>query len=94
MKTAISLPDALFAEADRLARRLAKSRSQLYREAVEEYIARHDPEEVTRALDREPSPWDAILLCVGADPRSGNDLDRLEAEVRRRLEACARALRG
>ncbi len=46
------------------------------------------------ALDREPSPWDAILLCVGADPRSGNDLDRLEAEVRRRLEACARALRG
>lgn len=52
MKTAISLPDGLFAEADRLARRLAKSRSQLYREAVEEYIARHDPEEVTRALDR------------------------------------------
>jgi len=52
MKTAISLPDDLFAEADRLARRLSKSRSQLYREAVEEYLARHDPEEVTRALDR------------------------------------------
>jgi hypothetical protein len=58
-----------------------------------------DGEPVPRAIDygalgREPSPWDAILLCVGADPRSGNDLDRLEAEVRRRLEACARALRG
>lgn len=52
MKTAISLPDDLFAEADRLAHRLSKSRSQLYREAVEEYLARHDPEEVTRALDR------------------------------------------
>ncbi len=52
MKTAISLPDGLFAEADRLARRLAKSRSQLYREAVEEYISRHDPDEVTRARDR------------------------------------------
>jgi hypothetical protein len=45
------------------------------------------------ALDREASPWDAILVCVGADPRSGNDLDGLEAVVRERLEACARALR-
>ena len=45
------------------------------------------------AIERDGSPWDAILLCVGADPRSGNDLDRLEGEVRVRLEACARALR-
>jgi hypothetical protein len=44
-------------------------------------------------MGREGSPWDAILLCVGADPRSGNDLDRLEEEVRARLEGCARALR-
>lgn len=43
------------------------------------------------ALAREASPYDAILTCVGADPRSGNDLDRLEAEVRRRLDACAAA---
>jgi hypothetical protein len=46
------------------------------------------------AIDRDASPWDAILLCVGADPRSGNDLDRLEEEVRGRLEAAARELRG
>jgi hypothetical protein len=44
-------------------------------------------------IDREGSPWDAILLCVGADPRSGNDLDRLEGEVRARLWACQEALR-
>jgi hypothetical protein len=44
------------------------------------------------ALGRGGSPYDAILTCVGADPRSGNDLDRLEAEVRRRLDACVRAL--
>jgi hypothetical protein len=43
------------------------------------------------ALDREGSPYDAILRCVGADPRSGNDLDRLEAEVRARLATCADA---
>jgi len=44
-----------------------------------------------QALRRERSPWDAILACAGADPRSGNDLDALEAEVRRRLDACVRA---
>jgi len=44
------------------------------------------------ALGREAvSPYDSILTCVGADPRSGNDLDALEGEVRRRLEACAAA---
>jgi hypothetical protein len=46
------------------------------------------------ALGRERSAHDALLTCVGADPRSGNDLDRLEAEVRARLEDAARALRG
>jgi hypothetical protein len=43
------------------------------------------------ALGRGRSPLDAILTCIGADPRSGNDLDALEAEVARRLDACARA---
>ncbi len=46
------------------------------------------------ALGRERSPYDQILLCVGADPRSGNDLDALEAEVRRRLDACADAFQA
>jgi predicted transcriptional regulator len=52
MTTAISLPDAVFRDAERLARRLKKSRSELYREAVAEYLARHEPEAVTEALDR------------------------------------------
>lgn len=52
MKTAISLPDNVFRQADHLARRLKKSRSQLYREAVAEYVARHEPDAVTEALDR------------------------------------------
>jgi hypothetical protein len=43
------------------------------------------------AIGRTASAWDAILTCAGADPRSGNDLDRLEGEVRRRLDACAAA---
>jgi metal-responsive CopG/Arc/MetJ family transcriptional regulator len=52
MKTAISLPDAIFEEAERLARRLKKTRSQLYREAVTEYLARRDPDAVTEAMNR------------------------------------------
>jgi predicted transcriptional regulator len=52
MKTAVSVPDPIFAGAERLARRLKKSRSQLYAEALAEYVARHDPEAVTEAYDR------------------------------------------
>lgn len=52
MKTAVSIPDEIFASADRLAKRLRKSRSQLYCDAVSEYVARHAPEQVTDAMDR------------------------------------------
>ena len=52
MKTAISIPDEIFRDADRLSRRLKKSRSQLYTEAVTEYVARHDPEAVTETMNK------------------------------------------
>jgi len=56
-------------------------------------------EEVPRDIDygaigRPRSPHDEILRCAGADPLSGNDLDRLEGEVRRRLDACLAAFPG
>ncbi|MCP3956835.1 MAG: hypothetical protein GY719_03175 [bacterium] len=50
MKTAISVPDHVFEDADRLAERLAKTRSQLYTEAMVEYLTRHDPDTVTLVL--------------------------------------------
>jgi hypothetical protein len=52
VKTAIDIPGELLERAARLARQPRIPRSQLYREAVAEYVARHDPEEVTRAMDR------------------------------------------
>ncbi len=52
MKTAISLPDAVFRKAERLAKRLKKSRSELYRAALAEYLAKHSPEEITEAMNR------------------------------------------
>lgn len=51
MKTAISIPDGLFQRAEELARRLGKSRSQIYREALAEYVARREPNAVTASLD-------------------------------------------
>ena len=51
MKTAVSIPDKLFQRAESLARRLGKSRSQIYREALAEYVARREPDEVTVALN-------------------------------------------
>jgi len=51
MKTAVSLPGEIFAQAERLARRLKKSRSKLYSDAIAEYIARRDPDLIVEKLD-------------------------------------------
>jgi len=51
MKTAISLPDAIYRDADRLAKRLRKTRSRIYTEALELYLARHDADGITDALN-------------------------------------------
>ena len=60
MKTAVSIPEPIFREADRLARRLKKSRSELYARAIAEYVARHDPDAVTEAMNR---------VCEAVDSR-------------------------
>jgi predicted transcriptional regulator len=52
MKTAVSLPDDLFAQVDRLAKGSRRSRSEVYSAALREYVARHAPDEVTAGLDR------------------------------------------
>ena len=51
MKTAISISDDLIADAERLAKKLKKSRSQLYCHALREYVARHEPDEITETLN-------------------------------------------
>ena len=51
MKTAIFLPDDVFHAAERFAVRVYKSRSQLYAEALSEYLTRHAPEEATEAMN-------------------------------------------
>ena len=58
MKTAVSVPDDLFAQVDRLAKRSHRSRSEVYSAALREYVARHSPDEVTAGLD-------AVLADLG-----------------------------
>jgi metal-responsive CopG/Arc/MetJ family transcriptional regulator len=62
MKTTISIPGPLFERADRMARQLGLSRSQLYAIAVDSFLKDHEHQAVTAALDRiygeEPSALD------------------------------------
>ena len=51
MKIAVSVPDDVFADAERLAKRLKKSRSHVYSNALREYVARHADDRVTETLD-------------------------------------------
>ena len=52
MKTAISIPDDIFITADRLAKRLSMSRSELYTHAVQQYIAECRHAGVKEKLDQ------------------------------------------
>jgi metal-responsive CopG/Arc/MetJ family transcriptional regulator len=51
MKTAVSIPDEIFQNAERLARRMKKSRSEVYSRALSEYVLRHSSDETTVAMD-------------------------------------------
>ena len=51
MKTAISIPDSLFEAAERLAKRLGISRSELYQKAIASFVKKHDQQAVTERLN-------------------------------------------
>lgn len=51
MKTAVSIPDAIFRAADRLAQQRKMSRSELYAAALATYLAAADRENVTERLN-------------------------------------------
>ena len=61
MKTAISIPDPLFDAAEDVADRLGMSRSQLYAEALAEYVAKHRDDQVTEALNQVYAKYSSTL---------------------------------
>lgn len=70
MKTSISIPDPLFQEAERLAKGLRISRSQLYARALEHYLPRQSPKGIKEALDavygKESSEFDPVIAQLQA----------------------------
>ncbi|MBI4518193.1 MAG: ribbon-helix-helix protein, CopG family [Deltaproteobacteria bacterium] len=68
MKIAVSIPDEVFEEVERLARQMKRSRSETYSQALAEYVARHAPNRVTdvmnRALTEIPRPTDRFVRAA------------------------------
>jgi metal-responsive CopG/Arc/MetJ family transcriptional regulator len=63
MKTAISLPDSVFEEAETLAQQLGVSRSELYTKALQAYLKRYNRHQMMLKLNQvyfkessEPDP--------------------------------------
>ncbi len=76
VKTAVSIPDDVFEEADRAAARLGWSRSQLYTTAVRAFLGERGEDPVTAALN-------ALADELAAEPavNAGRDLvDRAHSE--------------
>jgi metal-responsive CopG/Arc/MetJ family transcriptional regulator len=67
MKTAISLPDRLYTDAEETAKSLGIPRSQLYAKAIEEFISTHKKDRITEKLNQvynESSVFSESLISV------------------------------
>lgn len=77
MKTAISIPDDLFQEADDFAKRRGISRSGLYSDAVAEYLERRRREDITARLNevlaKEPDGLDPVMARIQAESIGPSD---------------------
>jgi metal-responsive CopG/Arc/MetJ family transcriptional regulator len=65
MKTAVSVPDDLFKQAEVAARRMQLSRSRLYAKAIAEFLERQESKAITDRLNevysRRPAKVDHVL---------------------------------
>jgi metal-responsive CopG/Arc/MetJ family transcriptional regulator len=52
MKTAISLPDSVFQEAEALAKQLGLSRSELYTKALQAYLQKYNRAQILSKLNQ------------------------------------------
>ena len=65
MKTAISLPDPIFEQAEDLAKQLGMSRSELYLRALEAYLQKYNRAQIASKLNevysKQPSELDPAM---------------------------------
>jgi metal-responsive CopG/Arc/MetJ family transcriptional regulator len=69
MKTAISLPDRLYADAEETAKSLGIPRSQLFAKALEEFINHHKRERITERLNEvysETTTFNESILSMAS----------------------------
>ena len=52
MKVAVSIPDPIFEEAERLAKRMKTSRSEVYARALHTFLGSHAPDRVTETMNQ------------------------------------------
>ena len=78
VKTAVSIEESLFREAEAWAGRLGISRSRLFAEAVREYVRRRENEELLRRLNEAHAD--------GLDEEEQEHLDRMWAYQARLLD--------
>ena len=71
MKITISIPVDAFHRAERLAKIMGISRDQFFARALSEFVARHEPESITEAMNR-------VVDEVGTEP---DDFTRTAASM-------------
>ena len=68
MKTAISLPDPVFEQAEALAQQLGLSRSELYAKALQAYLKRYNRDQILLKLNQvyatESSELDPVMARI------------------------------
>jgi predicted transcriptional regulator len=77
MKAAVSIPDDIFEQGERLARRLHTSRSQLYARALADFVVQHEDDKITSSMNK-------VLEEVGSEP--AEFIRRAARQTRRRVE--------
>ena len=89
MKTAVSIPDHLYSQAEELADAMGLPRSQLFAKALEEFLKAHRREAVTEKLDQvygsaaadsAPLPPDAGESTINLTGRKANQAEETSAE--------------
>jgi len=77
VKTAVSIPDPLFQEAERLTKRLRIPRSQLYARALEAYLQHQRAKGIEEALGQvystESSELDPVIAQLQATALGGEE---------------------
>lgn len=77
MKTAVSIPDDVYDRVERLAGRTKRSRSRLFSDALGEYLARHEGDEVTDAMnaavEKIGGDYDSFVSAAASDVLERSD---------------------